>query len=155
MLRQFCIWATLLLLQAHFTVTLCFYSSLARLGSKVRLVRDRLRTKQLFRSDRIWRLKQPQWASLASLMHPGGAEGGLTPTCTSNQSEEEEPFQAPVPSFDIAGYLRGQCLSCNECPAYICLSGRVLCDYCGCPPARHVLSLVICHLHPNPHPYKS
>jgi len=66
-------------------------------------------------------------------MHPGGAEG--LPPSNSNQPEEES--FPPVPSFDIAGCLRGQCLSCSECPAYICLSGRVLCDYCGCPPARH------------------
>jgi len=54
-------------------------------------------------------------------MHRGGAEG----------------FPQPAPSVDIAGCLRGRCLSCSECPAYICLSARVLCDYCGCPPARH------------------
>jgi len=54
-------------------------------------------------------------------MHRGGAEG----------------FPQPAPSVDIAGCLRGRCFSCSECPAYICLSARVLCDYCGCPPARH------------------
>ena len=39
--------------------------------------------------------------------------------------------------------LPSRCLLCSECPAYICLSARVLCDYCGCPPARHVISFVL------------
>ena len=73
-------------------------------------------------------------------MHPGGAESSLPPSSSSSVHPEDFP---PVPTFDIAGCLRGQCLSCSECPAYICLSGRVLCDYCGCPPARHVISFVI------------
>jgi len=41
-------------------------------------------------------------------------------------------------SRDVLNILRGNCLSCTECPAFICLSGRVLCDYCGCPPAKHL-----------------
>jgi len=40
-------------------------------------------------------------------------------------------------SRDIHNFLRGQCLACSECPSFICVSGKVLCDYCGCPPARH------------------
>jgi len=44
---------------------------------------------------------------------------------------------SPSGSRDLLLTLRGQCLECGECPAYICLSARVLCDYCGCPPARH------------------
>jgi len=40
-------------------------------------------------------------------------------------------------SRDIQNRLRGVCLDCGECPAFISLSGRILCDYCGCPPARH------------------
>ena len=40
-------------------------------------------------------------------------------------------------SRDIHNFLRGQCLSCSECPSFICISGKVLCDYCGCPPAKH------------------
>jgi hypothetical protein len=42
-------------------------------------------------------------------------------------------------SLDIQNRVRGACLSCGECPAYLCVTGRVLCDYCGCPPARHQL----------------
>ena len=42
-------------------------------------------------------------------------------------------------SVDIQNRVRGECLSCGECPAYLCVTGRVLCDYCGCPPARHQL----------------
>lgn len=40
-------------------------------------------------------------------------------------------------SRDIHNFLRGKCLACNECPSYICVSGKVLCDYCGCFPAKH------------------
>ena len=40
-------------------------------------------------------------------------------------------------SRDIRNVSRGRCLSCDECPKFVSLSGRVLCDYCGCPPARH------------------
>lgn len=40
-------------------------------------------------------------------------------------------------SRDIHNLLRGKCLACKECPEFISVSGRVLCDYCGCPPARH------------------
>lgn len=40
-------------------------------------------------------------------------------------------------SRDIQNRLRGACLDCGECPSFISLSGRILCDYCGCPPARH------------------
>jgi hypothetical protein len=39
-------------------------------------------------------------------------------------------------SLDIQNRVRGACLSCGECPAYLCVTGRVLCDYCGCPPPR-------------------
>ena len=39
-------------------------------------------------------------------------------------------------SRDIHNRLRGSCLDCGECPSFISISGRVLCDYCGCPPAR-------------------
>ena len=139
-LRQLCIWP----LQPHTLYTHHLpeqTSSRIRVGSKVRLVRDRLRTKQFFRSNRIRGLYQPQWASAGSLMHPGGAEGtSLPPGSSSSVHPDDSP---PVPTFDIAGCLRGQCLSCSECPAYICLSGRVLCDYCGCPPARHVSSVFL------------
>ncbi len=40
---------------------------------------------------------------------------------------------------DVFRISRGECLTCgaNFCAAFISLSGRVLCDYCGCPPARH------------------
>ena len=47
------------------------------------------------------------------------------------------PFRGKRMSLDIQNCCRGRCLSCNECPSFICVSGRVLCDYCGCPPARH------------------
>jgi len=40
-------------------------------------------------------------------------------------------------SLDIHNCLRGACLQCGECPSFISVSGRILCDYCGCPPARH------------------
>lgn len=40
-------------------------------------------------------------------------------------------------SRDIQNCMRGACLTCGECPSYISVSGRILCDYCGCPPARH------------------
>lgn len=40
-------------------------------------------------------------------------------------------------SRDIQNCIRGACLTCGECPSFISVSGRVLCDYCGCPPARH------------------
>lgn len=38
---------------------------------------------------------------------------------------------------DIRDIERGICLNCDSCQNYICISGRILCDYCGCPPARH------------------
>ena len=38
---------------------------------------------------------------------------------------------------DIRNVHRGQCQACGDCGAFISVSGRVLCDYCGCPPAQH------------------
>jgi len=38
---------------------------------------------------------------------------------------------------DIRNITRGQCQACGDCEGFISVSGRVLCDYCGCPPARH------------------
>ena len=40
---------------------------------------------------------------------------------------------------DIRNIFRGFCVTCGEvnCPGFISVSGRVLCDYCGCPPAKH------------------
>ena len=40
---------------------------------------------------------------------------------------------------DIRNIARGFCVTCGEpnCPGFISVSGRVLCDYCGCPPAKH------------------
>jgi len=38
---------------------------------------------------------------------------------------------------DIRNVHRGQCQACGDCEAFISVSGRVLCDYCGCPPAQH------------------
>ena len=42
---------------------------------------------------------------------------------------------------DARNLRRGFCRECGEtfCPAFISVSGRVLCDYCGCPPGRHEL----------------
>ena len=37
---------------------------------------------------------------------------------------------------DIRHVLRGQCLSCS-CTSFMSIFGRVICDYCGCPPAQH------------------
>ena len=52
---------------------------------------------------------------------------------------DDLPPATPAMSVDIQNRVRGECLSCGECPAYLCVTGRVLCDYCGCPPARHQL----------------
>jgi len=38
---------------------------------------------------------------------------------------------------DIRNITRGQCQACGDCDGFISVSGRVLCDYCGCPPAHH------------------
>ena len=38
---------------------------------------------------------------------------------------------------DIRNVNRGSCESCKSCSNFISVSGRVLCDYCGCPPAQH------------------
>ena len=38
---------------------------------------------------------------------------------------------------DIRNVKRGSCNNCTSCTNYISLSGKVLCDYCGCPPAKH------------------
>jgi len=38
---------------------------------------------------------------------------------------------------DIRNITRGQCQACGDCEGFISVSGRVLCDYCGCPPAHH------------------
>ena len=64
-------------------------------------------------------------------MSGAGAEG--------DSGEGVRPATCPIsPSRDLLHRLRGRCLACGECPAYICLElARVLCDYCGCPPARH------------------
>ena len=53
------------------------------------------------------------------------------------------PWPPSWPPSWLSTSLPSRCLSCSECPAYICLSARVLCDYCGCPPARHVISFVL------------
>ena len=39
---------------------------------------------------------------------------------------------------DIRNVNRGRCQSCESCNNFISLSGLILCDYCGCPPARHL-----------------
>ena len=48
-------------------------------------------------------------------------------------------FQEILPEMtrDIRNVHRGQCQACGDCEAFISVSGRVLCDYCGCPPAQH------------------
>ena len=38
---------------------------------------------------------------------------------------------------DIRNVARGQCQACGDCEGFISVNGRVLCDYCGCPPAQH------------------
>lgn len=38
---------------------------------------------------------------------------------------------------DIRNVTRGQCQACGDCEGFISVSGRVLCDYCGCPPTHH------------------
>merc|ERR1712223_1007679 len=43
----------------------------------------------------------------------------------------------PEMTRDIRNVHRGQCQACGDCEAFISVSGRVLCDYCGCPPAQH------------------
>ena len=40
-------------------------------------------------------------------------------------------------SRDIRNIIRGRCQSCSSCSGFISVSGRVRCDYCGCPPAQH------------------
>ena len=42
-----------------------------------------------------------------------------------------------VMARDIRNINRGCCESCKSCSNFISVSGRVLCDYCGCPPAQH------------------
>ena len=42
-----------------------------------------------------------------------------------------------VMARDIRNVNRGCCQSCKSCSNFISVSGRVLCDYCGCPPAQH------------------
>ena len=39
---------------------------------------------------------------------------------------------------DIRNVNRGRCQSCECCSNFISMSGLVLCDYCGCPPAKHL-----------------
>jgi len=38
---------------------------------------------------------------------------------------------------DIRNVTRGQCQACGDCDGFISVNARVLCDYCGCPPAHH------------------
>ena len=38
---------------------------------------------------------------------------------------------------DIRNITRGQCQACGDCDGFISVNARVLCDYCGCPPAHH------------------
>jgi len=40
---------------------------------------------------------------------------------------------------DVQGVARGRCTMCAECPQFLSCgaSTSVLCQYCGCPPARH------------------
>ena len=40
-------------------------------------------------------------------------------------------------SRDIRNIIRGKCESCSSCSSFISVSGRVRCDYCGCPPAQN------------------
>ena len=40
-------------------------------------------------------------------------------------------------SLDALRVARGHCLSCEWCPRFLSPSKRILCDYCGCPPAKH------------------
>lgn len=42
-------------------------------------------------------------------------------------------------SRDVHHVLRGRCNLCEgeACFGFISVSGRVVCDYCGCPPAKH------------------
>ena len=40
-------------------------------------------------------------------------------------------------SLDAMRVPRGHCLSCDWCPRFLSPSKRILCDYCGCPPAKH------------------
>ena len=40
-------------------------------------------------------------------------------------------------SLDALRVARGHCLSCDWCPRFLSPSKRILCDYCGCPPAKH------------------
>ena len=40
-------------------------------------------------------------------------------------------------ALDAMRVPRGHCLSCEWCPRFVSLSKRILCDYCGCPPAKH------------------
>jgi hypothetical protein len=39
--------------------------------------------------------------------------------------------------LDVLRVPRGHCLACEWCPEFISLSRRVICEYCGCPPAKH------------------
>ena len=42
---------------------------------------------------------------------------------------------------DIRNVERGACIEgCRSCPNFLSVEpGRVLCDYCGCPPTKHEL----------------
>ena len=46
-------------------------------------------------------------------------------------------FRRKKMSRDIRNIIRGRCQSCSSCSAFMSVSGRVRCDYCGCPPAQH------------------
>ncbi len=41
-------------------------------------------------------------------------------------------------NLDVLRVPRGRCHACEWCPKFISVSKRVLCDYCGCPPAKHL-----------------
>ena len=40
--------------------------------------------------------------------------------------------------MDIRNVCRGRCQMCGDCPNFISVSGQVRCDYCDCPPTKHV-----------------
>jgi len=54
-----------------------------------------------------------------------------------NPRKRKFPEILPEMTRDIRNVHRGQCQACGDCEAFISVSGRVLCDYCGCPPAQH------------------
>ena len=43
-----------------------------------------------------------------------------------------------VMARDIRNVIRGRCDGCKSCSSFLSCTRRVICDYCGCPPAQHV-----------------